>query len=131
MSATKRSVSMVTKLGYGTGHILNDMCASMWFTYMLLFFHNVIRLSNTNAGLIVLIGQIADGISTVLVGVFSDQDHNLWIYINYGKRKVKFSCKTLLAYQTLLIKSFSPYLNCCFVFDIIGMAFDGDIMCPC
>ena len=91
MSGTKRSVSMVTKLGYGTGHILNDMCASMWFTYMLLFFHNVIRLSNTNAGLIVLIGQIADGISTVLVGVFSDQDHDIWIYINYGKRKVKSS----------------------------------------
>ena len=91
MSATKRSVSMVTKLGYGTGHILNDMCASMWFTYMLLFFHNVIRLSNTNAGLIVLIGQIADGISTVLVGVFSDQDHDIWIYIKYGKRKVKSS----------------------------------------
>ena len=76
------------RLGYGTGHILNDMCASMWFTYMLLFFHNVIQLSNTNAGLIVLIGQIADGISTVLVGVLSDIDYNIWIYIKYGKRKV-------------------------------------------
>ena len=76
------------RLGYGTGHILNDMCASMWFTYMLLFFHNVIQLSNTNAGLIVLIGQIADGISTVLVGVLSDIDYDIWIYIKYGKRKV-------------------------------------------
>ena len=84
---------MVTKLGYGTGHILNDMCASMWFTYMLLFFHNVIQLSNTNAGLIVLIGQIADGISTVLVGVLSDQEHNIWIYIRYGKRKVSLESK--------------------------------------
>ena len=79
---------MVTKLGYGTGHVLNDMCGSMWFTYMLLFFHNVIGLSNTNAGLIVLLGHIADGISTVLVGILSDQDHNIWIYIHYGKRKV-------------------------------------------
>jgi hypothetical protein len=23
------------KLGYGLGHILNDLCASMWFTYLL------------------------------------------------------------------------------------------------
>ena len=29
------------KLGYGMGHILNDLCASMWFTYLLLFFHKV------------------------------------------------------------------------------------------
>jgi Na+/melibiose symporter-like transporter len=29
------------KLGYGLGHILNDLCASMWFTYLLLFFHQV------------------------------------------------------------------------------------------
>ena len=84
---------MVNKLGYGTGHILNDMCASMWFTYMLLFFHNVIQLSNTKAGLVVLIGQIADGISTVLVGVLSDQEHNFWIYIRYGKRKVSLNLK--------------------------------------
>ena len=76
------------RLGYGTGHILNDMCASMWFTYMLLFFHNVVELSNVKAGLIVLIGQIADGISTVLVGVLSDIDYDIWIYVKYGKRKV-------------------------------------------
>ena len=84
----KGSVSLVTKLGYGTGHILNDMCAYLWFTYMLLFFHSVIQLSNTNAGLIVLIGQIADGISTILVGILSDQERNIWIYMSYGKRKV-------------------------------------------
>ena len=90
----KGSMSLVTSLGYGTGHILNDMCASMWFTYMLLFFHNVIQLSNTNAGLIVLIGQIADGISTVLVGVLSDQEHNIWIYTRYGKRNVLLILKS-------------------------------------
>ena len=29
------------KLGYGLGHVLNDLCASMWFTYLLLYFHQV------------------------------------------------------------------------------------------
>ena len=27
------------KFGYGLGHVLNDLCASMWFTYLLLYFH--------------------------------------------------------------------------------------------
>ena len=76
------------RLGYGTGHMLNDMCASMWFTYMLVFFHNVVQLSNTDAGLIVLIGQISDGIWVILVGVLSDLDCNNWIYNKIGKRKV-------------------------------------------
>ena len=81
-------LSKATKLGYGVGHILNDMCASMWYTYMLLFFHNVIQLSNTNAGLIVLIGQIAGGIATVLVGVLCDREYTFWICVRFGKRKV-------------------------------------------
>ena len=29
------------KFGYGTGHVLNDLCASMWFSYLLIFFHDV------------------------------------------------------------------------------------------
>ena len=81
-------MKLVTKIGYGTGHILNDMCASIWFTYLLLFFHDVIRLSNFNGGMIVLSGQISTGMSTVLVGALSDQEHDIWIYARYGKRKV-------------------------------------------
>ena len=34
-------LSLGQKLGYGLGHVLNDLCASMWFTYLLLFFHQV------------------------------------------------------------------------------------------
>jgi hypothetical protein len=38
-----RSTRWVTALfaGYGVGHVLNDLCASMWFTYLLLFYHKV------------------------------------------------------------------------------------------
>ena len=86
--AEEGSLKLLTKLGYGTGHVLNDMCASMWFTYLLLFFHNVIQLSNFNAGMLVLVGQVADGIATVVVGILSDQEHNIWVYSHYAKRKV-------------------------------------------
>ena len=34
-------LSWSTILGYGVGHIFNDICASMWFTYLLLFFQKV------------------------------------------------------------------------------------------
>ena len=47
-------LGLLAKLAYGTGHILNDMCASMWFTYLLIYFHSVLRFDNTLAGLIML-----------------------------------------------------------------------------
>jgi len=76
-----------TRLAYGTGHILNDLCASMWFTYLLLFFHKVLRFDNLYSGVILTTGQIADGLSTVFVGYFSDQGDDLRLCIRYGKRK--------------------------------------------
>ena len=103
MGSDKAKVKPLAKYGYGTGHVLNDMCASMWFTYMLLFFHNVIKLDNFYSGLIVLVGQIADGLSTVLVGVLSDKDSKLWLCVHYGKRKV-FG---LIAYHDINIKVLS------------------------
>ena len=66
-----------TKLAYGTGHILNDLCASMWFTYLLLFFEKVLLFDTINSGVVLTVGQIADGIATLLVGYFSDKDINL------------------------------------------------------
>ena len=81
-------LGIVTRLGYGTGHVLNDMTVTMWFSYFLLFLHNVIRSSNTTAGLIIMAGQVVDGISSILVGMLSDKDFDIWIYLHYGKRKV-------------------------------------------
>lgn len=48
-----------TKFGYGVGHILNDLCSAMWFSYLLLFFHHVLNFPNALAGLILLIGQVS------------------------------------------------------------------------
>lgn len=38
-------MSLSTKFCYGVGHVFNDLCASMWFTYLLIFFEKV-RLSS-------------------------------------------------------------------------------------
>ena len=88
MAATTENVNMLTKLAYGTGHVLNDMCSSMYVTYGLLFWHSVLHLSTTMAAQLVLIGQFTDGIGGVLVGLLSDKDKDFWMYVHYGKRKV-------------------------------------------
>jgi len=76
-----------TRLAYGTGHILNDLCASMWFTYLLLFFEKVLSFDTLYSGVVLTTGQIADGIATLGVGYFSDKNINLWLCAKYGKRK--------------------------------------------
>lgn len=47
-------------LAYGVGHVLNDICASMWFTYLLVFFHLVLQFSNSEAGFVLLVGQVSN-----------------------------------------------------------------------
>lgn len=75
---------LLTKLSYGVGHVLNDLCASMWFSYLLIFFHKVVVFDNFSAGVFLLVGQIADGLATPFVGIESDKTST----VKYGKRKV-------------------------------------------
>ncbi|KAG7236654.1 hypothetical protein INR49_000631 [Caranx melampygus] len=89
MSDTERSLPALRRLSYAVGHFLNDLCASMWFTYLLVFYHSVLGFQNTNAGLLLLVGQIADGICTPLIGYESDRTPGCG---NYGKRKTWHLC---------------------------------------
>jgi len=80
-------LSLSKKLGYGLGHVLNDLCASMWFTYLLLFFHQVLYFNNNYSGVILLVGQLADGVSTTLVGGLCDKPDQTWLCRRYGQKK--------------------------------------------
>ncbi|XP_043197382.1 major facilitator superfamily domain-containing protein 12-like isoform X3 [Amphibalanus amphitrite] len=75
------------KLAYGVGHFLNDVCATVWFSYTLLFFQRVLCFPSSLAGIVVLTGQVADGVSTVFVGLMADKDLQ-WAICRYGKRKL-------------------------------------------
>lgn len=48
-------------LAYSIGHFYNDLCASMWFTYLLIFMEKVVSLLSWQAGLLMLIGQVRMG----------------------------------------------------------------------
>ncbi|KAM9469681.1 major facilitator superfamily domain-containing protein 12-like isoform 1-T1 [Clarias gariepinus] len=78
------TLSLPHRLSYAVGHFLNDLCASMWFTYLLVYYHSVLGFQNSYAGVLLLVGQVADGVCTPLIGYESDRTAGCW---NYGKRK--------------------------------------------
>lgn len=59
-------------LWYALGHFQNDVVASLWFTYLILFLKKVIHLPGGDAGRAMLIGQIADGCFTPVLSIFID-----------------------------------------------------------
>lgn len=67
------ALSWRLRFGYAIGHVLNDLCASVWFTYTLVYFKFGVGVPTILAGTVVLLGQVADGLATPLVGYFSDR----------------------------------------------------------
>lgn len=84
---TDISTSLRSQLGYAIGHILNDVCASLWFTYFLVFFHLVLEFSASQSGTLMLIGQLVDALATPFIGYNSDHTDNS-LSKRYGRRKL-------------------------------------------
>ena len=63
------------------------------------------------AGVLLTIGQVADGISTVFVGFFSDRGDNFWLCNRYGNRKSWHLIGTLCVLFSFLF-IFLPCINC-------------------
>ncbi|XP_052239243.1 major facilitator superfamily domain-containing protein 12-like isoform X2 [Dreissena polymorpha] len=80
----QRKLPLLQKFSYSVGHVLNDLTASMWFTYMIIYFHQVKNFDNGLSGNLVLIGQVSDAIFTPLIGYESDKVRGCG---NMGKRK--------------------------------------------
>lgn len=74
-------------LAYSVGHFYNDLCASMWFVYLLIFLEKVVLLYSWEAGLLMLIGQVADAVSTPLIGLLSDHSILPQFLMRFGRRK--------------------------------------------
>ena len=72
------------KFFYGIGHMYNDLCAAMWFSFLLVYFQYVNHFPDNMAGYVLLLGQVVDAIATPIIGYESD-------FINgccrYTKRK--------------------------------------------
>ncbi|CAB1324296.1 unnamed protein product, partial [Coregonus sp. 'balchen'] len=106
--SNERYLPLSRRLCYASGHFLNDLCASLWFTYLLVYYHSVLGFKSTYAGVLLLIGQIADGVSTPVVGIESDRTAGCGAY---GKRKTWHLVGTI----SVLISFpfiFNPCLGC-------------------
>ena len=79
------------KLTYGVGHVFNDLCAGMFFSYLVLFFTKVVLLDNLHAGLLILIAMTVDAIWTPIVGFLCDKTR-----VRYGGKKVWHLVGTIL-----------------------------------
>ncbi|RLN74059.1 hypothetical protein BBJ28_00000370 [Nothophytophthora sp. Chile5] len=82
-------------VAYGVGHVLNDMCASTWFSYLLVFLRHAVHMSPVDSAIVMFCGQIADGVATPLVGVVSDRSTGLPA-IGLGRRKTWLAAGALL-----------------------------------
>ena len=65
------ALSKIDVLAYGVGHFVNDLVAACWFNYLFFFLKKVVETEAATAAL--LVGQIADGIATPIVGLLSDR----------------------------------------------------------
>ena len=78
-----------TNIGYAAGSICNDITASLMDSYGMLFYQNVLHIEKTDVGIIYLLGRLADGFASVLVGFLSDLNMDFRLCNAYGRRKVR------------------------------------------
>ena len=84
----KNKLPVKQKFTYGAGHVFNDLCMSAWFSYVLIYFQKVARLSPTGTGYIFLVSQVADAISTPFIGYGCDRTLSKFIARKYGNKKM-------------------------------------------
>lgn len=82
-----QTLPLTQRLAFSVGHVQNDLCSAVWFTYLLVYMQQILQFSPKLAGATLLIGQIADGLATPFVGLESDREPFILICLRYGKRK--------------------------------------------
>ena len=83
---SKDRTPLKQRISFGTGHIFNDLCSAVWFTYFIVYFNKVVGLSSKQTGLLFLIAQSADAILTPFTGIGCDR-FVIKPFSRYGKRK--------------------------------------------
>lgn len=46
------------RVAYGFGHVFNDLCAAMWFSYLLFYLQIILQMKATIAGTLLMIGIV-------------------------------------------------------------------------
>ncbi|KAK5639425.1 hypothetical protein RI129_011917 [Pyrocoelia pectoralis] len=95
--------SCMQKLSFGLGHVYNDLCAAVWFSYTLFYLQVVLQLESATAGTLIMLGQVADAVATPIIG---------WAIDKTGVLKVwHFAGTTTVGVGFSLIFSITPNTN--------------------
>lgn len=70
---SQTTLKFFEKIGYALGHIFNDLAAGVWYSYTLLFLQGVQKMPGSQAGALVMLGQVADAFFTPIVGHLTDK----------------------------------------------------------
>jgi Na+/melibiose symporter-like transporter len=71
VKSDETKLKLLSKIGYGFGHVLNDLAATIWFSYTLLFLKDV-ELFGVAAGSLLMLGQLSDAFFTMTIGILTD-----------------------------------------------------------
>lgn len=91
----RSTLSLMTKLGFGLGHVYNDLCAGVWFSYTLLFMQNALLVPGAEAGALMMLGQVGDAIATPIVGFLADRYGTKRKWHCVGKFNIYFVLKAI------------------------------------
>lgn len=97
------ALTKISKSAYAVSHFSNDLCAAVWFTYVLYYVKEVIGLDDVISGFVILSGQIADAITTPIVGFYSDKTET-----KMGKRQPWYLAGTILTIPSFLAIYIAP-----------------------
>lgn len=115
---TRSTLSFFAKVGYGFGHVYNDLCATIWFSYTLLFLKDVLEMP-TEAGSYMMLGQITDAIFSAIVGYLTDSYSTKRNWHIMGTIAVAISFPMLFMLQRDVL----PYLGNLFYFSLFITVF--------
>lgn len=88
MAATKKPrLPLHQLIFFSVGNVMNDLCNTIFTSYLLIFQTRVLDLPNNIVGLLWLIPAAIDSVLALLIGYASDNAHIPYISRFYGRRK--------------------------------------------
>lgn len=94
MDESKTTLKFFEKIGFALGHVFNDLCAGVWFSYTLLFMQGVLQMEGLKAGALVMLGQVGDAIATPIVGFLTDKYSTKRKWHIFGEYQSESNCRS-------------------------------------
>ncbi|KAG5678987.1 hypothetical protein PVAND_008597 [Polypedilum vanderplanki] len=112
------TLSALQKIGYGFGHVFNDLCGTLWFSYCLLFFKYIVNIP-AEAGALMMLGQLSDAFFSAFIGLLTD------LYSTKRNWHIIGSIVVFLSFPMIFIlqRNILPYWGTLFYFFIMIIFF--------